>query len=178
MPEFKEEIRKRLEGLGLSPAREAEIVEELSQHLEDQYEQTVSRGAEEAEARRAVLAELNEDGLLVPGGLLFIWEPTTGSIFDWLRRIWYRLDKSYFESNERAIDIDKITRGFANEMVLVRSKYGGDFAHLLVGSSLHFRIPVAFLKYYACLLNGVERVLSVFQSRRTACWVLALYRKN
>lgn len=43
MPEFREEIRKRLEGLGLSPAREAEIVEELSQHLEDQYEQAMSR---------------------------------------------------------------------------------------------------------------------------------------
>jgi putative ABC transport system permease protein len=67
MPEFKEEIRKRLEGLGLSPAREAEIVEELSQHLDDQYEQAMSRGADEAEARQAVLAELNENDLLAPG---------------------------------------------------------------------------------------------------------------
>src|SRR5436190_23590400 len=38
MAEFKEAIRERLAGLGLSPAREAEIIEELSQHLEDQYE--------------------------------------------------------------------------------------------------------------------------------------------
>jgi predicted permease len=66
MPEFKEEIRKRLEGLGLSPAREAEIVEELSQHLDDQYEQAISRGADEAEARQAVLTELNENDLLAP----------------------------------------------------------------------------------------------------------------
>jgi putative ABC transport system permease protein len=67
MPEFKKEIRKRLAGLSLSPAREAEIVEELSQHLEDQYEQAVAQGASDEEARRAVLAELNENDLLAPG---------------------------------------------------------------------------------------------------------------
>jgi putative ABC transport system permease protein len=67
MPEFQKEIRKRLTGLSLSPVREAEIVEELSQHLEDQYEQAVAQGASDEEARRAVLAELNENDLLAPG---------------------------------------------------------------------------------------------------------------
>ncbi|HKP03417.1 MAG TPA: ABC transporter permease [Chthoniobacterales bacterium] len=66
MPEFEEEIRKRLEGLNLSPAREIEIVEELSQHLEDQYEQSLSRGASEAEAREAILSELSGNELLAP----------------------------------------------------------------------------------------------------------------
>ncbi len=64
MPEFKEEIRKRIEGLSLSPAREAEIVEELSQHLEDQVEQAISRGATEEEAHQAVLTELDESNFL------------------------------------------------------------------------------------------------------------------
>ena len=67
MPEFKEAIRERLAGLSLSPTREAEIVEELSQHPEDQYEQAMSRGAGEAEARQAVLTELDENDLLAPG---------------------------------------------------------------------------------------------------------------
>src|SRR4051812_46718443 len=58
MPDFKDEIRKRLQGLNLSPVREHEIVEELSQHLEDQYEQALSRGAQEEEARIAVLDDL------------------------------------------------------------------------------------------------------------------------
>jgi putative ABC transport system permease protein len=66
MPDFKEEIRKRLAELSLSPTREGEIVEELSQHLEDQYEQSLSRGASEEEAREAVLLELNESNLLAP----------------------------------------------------------------------------------------------------------------
>lgn len=66
MPDFKEEIRKRLGGLSLSPPRESEIVEELSQHLEDQYEQSLNRGASEEEAHQAVLRELDENELLAP----------------------------------------------------------------------------------------------------------------
>src|SRR5947209_6449620 len=67
MPDFKEEIRKRLEGLGLSPTREAEIVDALSQHLDDQCEEAIGRGVDELEARQAVLTELNENDLLAPG---------------------------------------------------------------------------------------------------------------
>jgi len=66
MPEFKEEIRKRLAGLNLSPTRENEIVEELSQHLDDQYEQALRSVATEEEARRAVLLDLDESDLLAP----------------------------------------------------------------------------------------------------------------
>src|SRR5438270_3380443 len=65
MPEFKDEVRKRLEGLSLSPVREAEIVEELSQHLEDQYEQMLNHGATEEAARESVLTELSQTDVLV-----------------------------------------------------------------------------------------------------------------
>src|SRR5712671_4933651 len=64
MPDFKEEIRKQLAKLRLAPTRESEIVEELSQHLEDQYEQSLSRGASEEEAYRATLLGLAEKDLL------------------------------------------------------------------------------------------------------------------
>ncbi len=58
MPDFRAEIRRRLPKLNLPPTREAEIVEELSQHLEEQYQDALSRGATEGEARRAVLKDL------------------------------------------------------------------------------------------------------------------------
>ena len=64
MPDFKVEIRARLAELQLSPVREAEIVEELSQHLEQEYERAVSGGASEDEARRQVLEQLNASDLL------------------------------------------------------------------------------------------------------------------
>ena len=49
------EIRARLRASVLSPAREIEIVDELSQHLEDEYEQALSRGVvgRRSGARRA-----------------------------------------------------------------------------------------------------------------------------
>src|SRR4029077_18124433 len=47
MPDWKAEVKARLAGLGLSPTRELEIIEELSQHLQDRYEQELSRGATE-----------------------------------------------------------------------------------------------------------------------------------
>ena len=64
MPDFKAEIRKRLAELKLSPTREGEIVEELSHHLEDQYEQSLCRGANEAEAYHAAVVELAGSDLL------------------------------------------------------------------------------------------------------------------
>ena len=64
MPDFKAEIRARLAELGLPPAREAEIVEELSQHLAEQYEEAIARGASEEEARQRVFEELNAPDLL------------------------------------------------------------------------------------------------------------------
>ena len=56
MPDFKVEIRARLAELHLSPVREAEIVEELSQHLEQEYERAVSGGASEDGSPRSARA--------------------------------------------------------------------------------------------------------------------------
>src|SRR5262245_46493773 len=58
MPEWKEEIRQRLTSLKLAPAREAEIVEELSQHLKEYYAELRAGGATPEEALRVALAEL------------------------------------------------------------------------------------------------------------------------
>ncbi len=59
MADWKDEIRRRLASLDLSPTREAEIVEELSQHLQDRYHELRARGASDADACRATLAELD-----------------------------------------------------------------------------------------------------------------------
>ncbi|MBZ5593322.1 MAG: hypothetical protein LAP39_13860 [Acidobacteriia bacterium] len=67
MPEsvrWREEIRTRLKGLRLAPAREEEIVEELAQHLEDLYQRSVASGADEAEANEITLEELHDEKLL------------------------------------------------------------------------------------------------------------------
>ena len=60
MPQWTDDLRPRLASLRLSPAREAEIVEELSQHLDERYHELRAAGSEESEARAAALEELRE----------------------------------------------------------------------------------------------------------------------
>lgn len=61
MSEWLPEIRKRLGAAGLDPAREAEIAQELEQHLSDRYAEMRAAGADHDEAQRAALGELDED---------------------------------------------------------------------------------------------------------------------
>jgi predicted permease len=54
------EIRRRMERLALPPAREAEIVAEIADHLEQEYARAIACGVSEAEAERQALAGLND----------------------------------------------------------------------------------------------------------------------
>jgi len=67
MPDWKEEITRRLASLKLAPAREAEIVEEVAQHLEDRHQELVAGGATEDEASRVAVEELSDENLLARG---------------------------------------------------------------------------------------------------------------
>ena len=60
MPDWTAPLREALAGLQLSPSREAEVVEELSQHLDDRYAEHRAAGHDEAAARGLALAELHE----------------------------------------------------------------------------------------------------------------------
>src|SRR5262244_1339245 len=64
MPDWKHEIRRRLAGVKLEPTREAAIIEELAQYLEDCYAESLSSGGTEAEAYQQTLAELSGSELL------------------------------------------------------------------------------------------------------------------
>ena len=64
MPDWSSDIRRRLASLRLSPARETEIVEELSQHLDDHWRELLSGGASEEESTRLTFAELRSGDAL------------------------------------------------------------------------------------------------------------------
>jgi putative ABC transport system permease protein len=64
VPDWTPHVRPRLTSLRLSPTRENEIVEELSQHLEDRWRELVASGASEDEATRLALGEFREENLL------------------------------------------------------------------------------------------------------------------
>src|SRR5918995_274837 len=64
MPDWAPHVRARLASLRLSPTRENEIVEELSQHLEDRYRELIAGGASPDEATRLALADFQSGDVL------------------------------------------------------------------------------------------------------------------
>jgi putative ABC transport system permease protein len=64
MPDWTREIRVAIAKLEMGPAQEASLVEELSQHLTDRYEELRGNGVDDAESWALLSAELN-DGTLV-----------------------------------------------------------------------------------------------------------------
>jgi predicted permease len=64
MSAWREALQTRLESLQLRPEREAEIILELSQHLEDEVRDLVASGMDPPAARRAALEDLDAPGVL------------------------------------------------------------------------------------------------------------------
>ncbi|HEX8896315.1 MAG TPA: permease prefix domain 1-containing protein, partial [Terriglobales bacterium] len=60
MPDWSKQIRSLLTDIQLEAAREAEIVEELTQHLDDAYEDGLANGLSPQEAERVALAPLRD----------------------------------------------------------------------------------------------------------------------
>jgi putative ABC transport system permease protein len=66
MPDWAKEIRVAIASLNLEPMHEAGLVEELSQHLRDRYDEMLAAGTDPKAAYEFLLQELN-DGALVSG---------------------------------------------------------------------------------------------------------------
>ncbi|HVW05037.1 MAG TPA: hypothetical protein VHB78_08500 [Vicinamibacterales bacterium] len=64
MPEWKRLVRARIAGGGLSPTAEMDVIEELTQHVEDRYRQLCADGVCEAEAEARSLAEIDGEDLM------------------------------------------------------------------------------------------------------------------
>src|SRR5579863_474858 len=60
MRDWKSLIRQRLQPLRLKPGAEADFVEELAQHLEDRYRESLIGGASEEEAYQSAISELDD----------------------------------------------------------------------------------------------------------------------
>jgi len=59
MPDWTSSVRDRLQNLGVDPATEAEIIDELSQHVADRHRDLVARGVTATDAEVLALRELD-----------------------------------------------------------------------------------------------------------------------
>ena len=60
MPDWRSVVRQRLAPLGLAPAAESDLVDEVAGHLEDRFRELSSGGASADEAYRQTVAELED----------------------------------------------------------------------------------------------------------------------
>jgi predicted permease len=58
MPDWKEEIHKRLRGTRVEPAMPDEVIQEFAEHLEDRYREMLAGGVDEDAARAALVGEI------------------------------------------------------------------------------------------------------------------------
>src|SRR5262245_11477587 len=59
MPDWRRIVRERIEAARLPPAHEADVTDEIAQHVEDRYREAIARGLSEADAVREGLAEID-----------------------------------------------------------------------------------------------------------------------
>jgi putative ABC transport system permease protein len=64
MPDWRIPLASRVAPLALPPAREREIIDELTQHLDDRYHDVLSTGVSPDEAMKLALDEINDHDLL------------------------------------------------------------------------------------------------------------------
>lgn len=115
--------------------------------------------------------------ILKPEGFFCFCEPSKGSVFDLFRQAWYRKDKSMFESNEEAIDVNLLKEKFSSNFHYELERYRGGLAYLFVFNSLVFRIPLFMKKFYSYPLFIIEWFLQPFSNHRFSMFVLCRWRK-
>jgi predicted permease len=138
---WRHELRSRLEALRLRPEREAEITDELSQHLDDRVTELIAGGASPESARARALLELDAPGELARRLAAIearspyqLPPPGAPGRARWLRALWQ--DARY------ALRALRRTPGFALTVVAVLAlTIGPTTAILSIGNWLFWRSP-------------------------------------
>lgn len=115
--------------------------------------------------------------ILKPGGDFVFVEPHQGSFFDAIRKFWYKRDR-FFEKNEAAIDVEGMREFVDDGFHVVKERYVGNFAYLLVLNSMIFRIPVWFKPYYSRVLEIIESALGFMRFKAVTCICVGHWRKK
>jgi SAM-dependent methyltransferase len=111
------------------------------------------------------------------GGRLCFAEPHRGSLLDWARRLWYRLDPRMFAEGEAALDIRGLRERHRSEFAYDREQYFGSGAYFLTLNSMVLRIPVRLKTLYTPACMRLESMLSAIQGAPLSAGVICVWRK-
>ncbi|MGH9791239.1 MAG: hypothetical protein ACRD5W_08525, partial [Candidatus Acidiferrales bacterium] len=112
MPDWKQFVREQLRLPALNAQREAEIVEDLAQQLNEAYRQALGHGLDEDHARRAAASEVAD------------WERLAKEITECETRHWRGLE-------ERAMNTMENASARRGGMARVLADFASDVVHAL-----------------------------------------------
>lgn len=99
----------------------------------------------------------NIAGLLKPGGVLMMTEPNSRYALETVRRLWYRLDKTFEADSEAALDHDALAALATAWFEPIDVRYYGGPAYFAVLNSMILRIPVRAKPWLSPPLLAIER---------------------
>jgi SAM-dependent methyltransferase len=104
-------------------------------------------------------------GLLKPGGLLLMYEPNAGFFLEWVRRLWYRMDRYFDAPTEHALDLEGILQLAGPRFQMYDCLYTGGPAYFLIFNSLVLRVPIKLKRWLARPLFATEAVYNHLPGR-------------
>jgi len=98
--------------------------------------------------------------LVKHGGLVLMVEPNREFVLDWVRRVWYRLDRYFDSVNERALDHSELLTEAAPYFILRNVGYYGGPGYFLISQSLLFRLPKSVKAAISPALMSLESLFN------------------
>ena len=114
--------------------------------------------------------------LLKPGGMLCFVEPHKGSLPDRLRKLWYRFDP-LFEESEESVDLEWLKANNQGRFESVTERYLGSVAYIAVLNSMILRVPGWVKNLYSPILMNLEGSFNRVATRALSCYALCQWRK-
>jgi predicted permease len=159
--DWADDLRRRLGALNFRPEREADIIEELSQHLDDRVREMTASGMSRQDARRRALSELSEHDLLAPHFARLRQAHASVPIQPGIPRA--RVGRDLWQDVRYALRTARKQPGFTTAAVLTLALgIGANTAIFsLVNATLFWRLPVRASEELVYVFNrGVGGVFS------------------
>ncbi len=105
--------------------------------------------------------------LVRPGGLLLFYEPNSRYFLEALRKVWYKLDATFDDGTESALDHDALRALTKADFETIDVHYMGGPAYFFIYNSMIFRIPRKAKRFLAPILFPLERAYNIMLPGRT-----------
>lgn len=116
--------------------------------------------------------------MLKPGGTLIVYEPNADFMLESVRRVWYRMDKYFEHTTERALTVQELTDLGGEHFTLDYKRYMGGPAFYLILNSMIFRLPLFVKKILFIPLFAGEWVYNLFRAKFLYPSFVARWKKN